>query len=124
MFNFYGATNETETKETQHESGTDEIAHEEPGAEVELPCYAPDVCIETVVGIRDSEEFSEKWVKEPSPPLPEVEPVTVEVTAVAVETECAPPTSDDITEADIFGSTDDDMPDHESEGLTTGCGNF
>ena len=115
VFNFYGASNDTETGETRNESGvdigTDSIAQEEPGAEVELPCYAPEVCLETVVGIRDTEEFSEKEVKELPPP--EIEPVTVELIAVPVETELALPTNDDITEADIFGSTDDDTPDGE-----------
>ena len=116
VFNFYGASNETENGETRNEYGadigTDSIAQEEPGAEVELPCYAPDVCLETVVVIRDTEVFSEKEVKELPPP--EVEPVTVELIAVPVETELALPTNDDITEADIFGSTDDDTPDGES----------
>ena len=115
VINFYGASNDTETGETRNESGvdigTDSIAQEEPGAEVELPCYAPEVCLETVVGIRDTEEFSEKEVKELPPP--EIEPVTVELIAVPVETELALPTNDDITEADIFGSTDDDTPDGE-----------
>ena len=124
VFNFYGANRESEAGGAEDESGkdigTDHIADEEPGAEVELPCYAPEVCIETVVGIRDTqlEEISEKEVKEPPPP--EVEPVTVEVMAVPVETELAPPNTDDITEADIFGSTDDDAPDGGC-GLS-GCG--
>ena len=117
VLNFYGGS-ESETgvvaekvsvlDEIGAEIGTDSVASEHPGAEVELPCYAPEVCVEKVVWAMETEKCGEKEVKEP--PAPEVEPVTVEVRDVPIETESAPPTTDDVTEEDIFGSTDEDTP--------------
>ena len=124
VFSFYGAggsgSGEEPVEDGAGGSGSGEgpvedgadITDDQPGAEVELPYYAPDVCAETVVG---TEKFSENEVKEPEAES-EVEPPPIEIAEIAVETEQALPTADDVTEADIFGgSSDDDVPDREEE---------
>ena len=134
IFSFYGAHKKSGSGEVADESGRGEEGEEvagleigtgqltdiQPGAVVELPSYAPEVCVETVVGFSEGEEVaateeecSKTEVKEY--PVVEIEPVTIEVAedCVAMDTEPHPPTaergSDDITEQDIFGSTDEDM---------------
>ena len=110
-FNFYGST-AGKGDECKLESGTDigtnNIVDDQPGAVVELPSYAPEVCVETIVRSEEAEKFSEHKVKEP--PTLEVEPVTIEIMEehIAMETEPHPPTVDDVTEVDIFGVSDED----------------
>ena len=119
VLNFYGATNNSEEKGGEygecHDDGTeigmDSIADDQPGAIVELPSYAPTMCAETFVCLEEVEvvnkECSENEVKEPQ--MLEIDPITMEI--ATTEGEPHPPTNetDDVTEADIFGSTDEDM---------------
>lgn len=130
IFNFYGAQESVNNNEgavegddKHHECGmeigTNSITNDQPGAVVELPSYAPDVCVETVVVFSETEvvleDCSEKEVKKPQ--VVEVDAVTIEIAreeSVAMEMEPHPPTTecrqqcDDITEEDIFGSSDED----------------
>lgn len=117
VVNFYGADKnemdkgENDVGEDQIESGTDKIVDDEPGTMMELPCYAPEVCVETVIGFEEPmiEKCSENEI-EPSPIL-EIQPVTMEIESGDIEPH--PPEVDKVTEADIFGSTDEDSPpDH------------
>ena len=118
VFSFYGADEKETGKreiEGDMESGADigmnGIIHDEPGAVVELPCYAPEVC-EVRLEERTTEECSENEVKQPEVVV-EIEPVTVEISEEdAMETTVAP--DENVTEADIFGSTDDES--HQGEG--------
>ena len=103
VFSFYGASGSESAvgdgpvQEREGETEREEGARDQP--EKELPCYAPEMCLETVVGTGETvaKQFSEKEVKE-------LESVTVEA---AKETE---PACDDVTEADIFGTSSDDDP--------------
>ena len=118
VVNFYGATSNSEEKGGQEgechgggsEIGMGAIADDQPGAIMELPSYAPNVCGETVIGFEGevvNEECSGNEVKENQ--TLEIDPVTMEI--ATTEDEPHPPTSgtDDVTESDIFGSTDEDM---------------
>lgn len=116
VFNFYGANEGANTN-----AGTDEeddktcevqidCSGEAEGA-VELPSYAPEVCVETGRGVEIETqvlmaECSENEVSRGQP-----DPESAEET-IAVETKPHPPTNEecmDVTEEDIFGNSDEDM---------------
>ena len=122
VVNFYGADkNEVDKGENnvgldRIECGTDQIVYDEPGTMMELPCYAPEVCVETVIGFEEPmiEKDCENDIE--ASPIIEIQPVTMEIEAGDDNIEPHPPPEVNVTEADIFGNTDDESQTEPQDG--------
>lgn len=123
VFNFYGA-NEGASTNTGTGKGSGktcgknkmqiEAVCEGTEAAVELPSYAPEVCVEAGMGVEVETEVLMAECSENEVNRGQTGPVQTETAdeTIAVETKPHPPAHEeciDVTEEDIFGSSDEDM---------------
>lgn len=123
VFNFYGANEGASTNVGTGEGGGKscdrnemqiETVCEETETVVELPSYAPEVCVETGVGVEIDTQVLMAECSENEVNRGQTGPAPTETAEelIAVETKPHPPAHEecvDVTEEDIFGSSDDDM---------------